>query len=60
MMGNFSRGEISYAILSGRKKSKRFSPGSDFKEQIFTGEVSGVDSVGVLRQDIQDILLCKL
>ena len=28
----------------GGKKSKRFSPGSDFTEQIFTGELSGVDS----------------
>ena len=31
-------------------KSKRFSPGSDFTEQIFTGELSRVDSTGVLRQ----------
>ena len=34
----------------GGKKSKRFSPGSDFTEQIFTGEISGLDSAGVLRQ----------
>ena len=36
----------------GGKKSKRFSPGSDFTEQIFTGEISGVDSAGVLRQGV--------
>ena len=36
----------------GGEKSKRFSPGSDFTEQIFTGEVSGVDSAGVPRQDV--------
>ena len=34
------------------KKSKRFSPGSDFTEQIFTGELSRVDSTGVLRQGV--------
>ena len=36
----------------GGKKSKRVSPGSDFTEQIFTVELSGVDSAGVLRQDV--------
>ena len=36
----------------GGKKSKRFSPGSDFTEQIFTGELSEVDLAGVLRQDV--------
>ena len=36
----------------GGKKSKRFSQRSDFTEQIFTGELSGVDSAGVLRQDV--------
>ena len=36
----------------GGKKSKRFSPGSDFAEQIFTGELFGVDSDKVLRQDV--------
>ena len=34
------------------KKSKLFSPRSDFTEQIFTGELSGVDSAGVLRQGV--------
>ena len=36
----------------GGKKSKRFPPGSDFTEQIFTGELSEVDLAGVLRQDV--------
>ena len=48
----FSRGEISYAVLLGGKKFKRFSLGSDFTEQIFTEKLSGVDSAGVLRQDV--------
>ena len=34
------------------KKSKRFSLGSDFTEQIFTREFSGVDSARVLRQGV--------
>ena len=34
----------------GGKKSKRFSPGSDFTEQIFTGELSRGDSAVLLRQ----------
>ena len=41
----------------GGKKSKRVSPGSDFKEQIFTGELSGVDSAGALRQDVTYVAL---
>ena len=36
----------------GSEKSKRFSPGNDFTEQSFTGELSGVDSAGVLRQGV--------
>ena len=36
----------------GGKKSKRFPPGSDFTEQIFTGELSEVDLARVLRQDV--------
>ena len=36
----------------GGKRSKRFSPGSDFTQQIFTGELSGADSAGVLRQGV--------
>ena len=42
----------------GGKKSKRFSPGSDFTEQIFTGEPSGVESAGVLRQGV--LIVCFL
>ena len=38
----------------GGKKSKRFSPESDYTEQIFTGELSGVDSAGVLRQGVKN------
>ena len=37
------------------KKSKSFSPGSDFTEEIFTGELFGVDSAGVLRQDFFNV-----
>ena len=36
----------------GGKKSKLFSPGSDFTEQIFTRKLSRVDSAGVLRQGV--------
>ena len=36
----------------GSKNSKRFSTGSDFTEQIFIGELSGVDSAGLLIQDV--------
>ena len=36
----------------GSEKSKRFSPGNDFTEQSFTGELSGVDSARVLRQGV--------
>ena len=58
MVGYFSQGEISYDILSGEgggggKKSKRFFPGEWFTEQIFIGELSGVDSAGVLRQGVR-------
>ena len=34
----------------GGKISKRFTPGSNFTDQIFTCELFGVDSAGVLRQ----------
>ena len=37
------------------KKSKLFSPESDFTEQIFTGERSRVDSAGVLRQGVKSV-----
>ena len=37
----------------GGKKSKRFFPGEWFTEQIFIGELSGVDSAGVLRQGVR-------
>ena len=36
----------------GGKKSKHFSPGGDFTDQIFIWELSGLDSAGVLRQDV--------
>ena len=36
----------------GGKKSKRVSPGSDFTEQIFIRELSGLDSAGLLRQGV--------
>ena len=52
----FSRREINYVGEKkncwGGKLSKCFSPGSDFTEQIFTGELVGMDSAGVLRQDV--------
>ena len=41
----------------GGKKSRRVSLGSDFTEQIFTGELSGVDSTGVLSKGVQIITL---
>ena len=41
----------------GGTKSKRVSLGSDFTEQIFTGELSGLDSAGVLRQGVFMITL---
>ena len=44
MIRYFPRGEV------GVKKSKRFSTGSDFTDQISTGELSGVDSAGIQRQ----------
>ena len=50
MIQYFIRGELSYAKLSV-KKSKRFSPGRNFVEQIFTGELSRLDSAGLLRQN---------
>ena len=34
------------------KKSKRFSPGSDFMDSIFPGDLSEVDSAGMLRQGV--------
>ena len=39
----------------GRKKSKRFSSASDFTDQIFTGEISRVDSAGLLRQGLYGV-----
>ena len=40
----------------GGKKSKRFSPASNFTDHTFTMELSGVDSAGVLRQSVCDIV----
>ena len=46
--------ELSYVMLSGSwKKFKGLSSESDFMKQIFTGELSGEDSVGVLRQGVK-------
>ena len=42
----FPQGDLS---CRGGKKSKFFPLGSDFTDQIFTGELSGVDSAVVLR-----------
>ena len=47
MMRYFFRGEINYAIIIGEVKSL-----NDFTEQVFTGELFGVDSARVLRQDV--------
>ena len=52
MMRYISWGEISYAKCRESKKSKRFSLGCDFTEQIFTGEIPRVDSTGVLREGV--------
>ena len=41
----------------GGKKSRRVSLGSDFTEQIFTGELSGVHLTGVLSKGVQIITL---
>ena len=49
---NFSRETQITDTHRGGRKSKRFSPGTDFVGLIFTGELSGVDSAGVLRQDV--------
>ena len=38
----------------GGKNSKRFSPGSDFTDQIFIEEPAGVNSTAVLRQGVID------
>ena len=44
----------------GGKQSKRFSPGSDYIDQNFTGELSGVNSAGVLKHGICNNLSCNL
>ena len=38
--------------IIGAAKDKKLSTGSDFKDQIFTGELFGVDSAAVLRQNV--------
>ena len=43
----------------GGKKSKRVSPGSNFTEQIFAGELSGVVSAAVLRQSVFNSLMME-
>ena len=42
---------IRYYLL-GEERKKLFSPGSDFADQIFTEELPGVGSTGVLRQGV--------
>ena len=39
-------------IVGEVKKSEHWSQGRDFTEQIFTGELFGMDSAGVLRQGV--------
>lgn len=48
----FPRGELSYVICWGGETNKCLSLRSDFTNQIFAGELSGVDSAGVLRQAV--------
>ena len=38
----------------GSKKSKCFSPVSDFMEQIFIGELSGLDPVRLMKQGVKN------
>ena len=55
MIPYFPRGELSYVILKYSREgkiSKRFSLENDFMDQIFTGEISGVDSVELQRQSV--------
>ena len=46
-------------IHRGGKKSKPFSPGTDFVGLIFTGELSRVDSAGVLRQGVVAVVAIR-
>ena len=58
MIRYFPLAEVSYMYYSRRgNKSKRFSPRSYVTDQIFTGEVSGMDSAGVLRQSVSKVKL---
>ena len=52
MMGYFPGMKEVMQYCRGGKKSKQFSPESEFTEQKFTGELSRVDSAGVLKQDV--------
>ena len=57
MISYIYRGELSYEIYIGEvKKPKLFPPGSEVTGQIYTVELTGVDSAGVLRQSV-DVLL---
>ena len=38
--------------IIGKAKNKKLSTGSDFTDQIFTGELFGVDLAGALRQNV--------
>lgn len=39
-------------MFRGGGKSKSFSPGNSFRDHIFTGEHSGVDSTRALKQSV--------
>lgn len=52
MIQYLPRGDLNYVNCPKGKKSRCFSPGSDFKEQFFTRDLSGVDSPEVLRPGV--------
>ena len=57
----FSPGWTNLCNIVGEiKKSKFFSPGSDFNDQIFTEELSDVDWAVVLRQSVLKSSLSRL
>ena len=54
---NFSRETQIINTHWGGRKSKPFSPGTDFAGLISTGELFGVDSAGVVRQGVLTVPL---
>ena len=49
----FSQDELNYVIYFRKvENSNLFLPASSFTDHIFTGELSGVDSAGALRQSV--------